>query len=95
MNDRRIPTTPEVWAVIRARHHKGLVVFGSVTDVEGGIRDGGLLATSYGFPGAEIPLISARTTWDIVRHDSGATTRENETTEYWLHYAVEDDHAHR
>lgn len=92
MNDyRRIPTTPEVWAVIRARHTE-LVPFGSYSAPDGdqfGNPDQGVMFTSYGFRCGDFPIIEAETTWDIDR--DRPNERVNQSTRYWLCVPVEED----
>lgn len=79
---KRVQTSAEVWAVIRARHPE-MVVFGSYSAPEGdpyGDSTKGQMATSYGFEGCDYPLIEAKTTWDIVEDYK----RNNVKHEYWL-----------
>ena len=80
----KVPTSPEVWAVIRARH-KELVVFGSYSAPDGdefGDPNEGRMMTEYGFQCSRCPLIGVETRWDINRDHPH--TRENERHEYWL-----------
>lgn len=58
MEWKKIPTSPEVWAAIRARHCDEMVVFSSYSS-------NGRMETSYGFKGHDYPIIEACTTWDI------------------------------
>ena len=79
------PTTAEVWAVIHASHRGHLKVFGSYSAPEGdqfGNPDQGVMETTYGFEGADFPLMKAVTTWDIDREKS--YNRPNEKHAYWL-----------
>jgi hypothetical protein len=69
---RTVETSPEVWAVIRARHPE-LVPFGTAS-FEGD------MFTSFGFKGADFPLMEARTTWEI----GPEYQRINEQHRYWL-----------
>jgi hypothetical protein len=82
---RQIPTTPEVWAVIRASHPK-MQVFSSYSDpggrAFGGSGETGRMETAYGFEGQDFPTLAARTTWEI--DPKQPYTRINETHEYWL-----------
>lgn len=83
---KRISTSAEVAAVIRARHGKELVVFSSFSDPDGTFNGGagerGRMETAWGFKGADAPILEARTTWDIdPEHDY---RRINEQHEYWL-----------
>ena len=71
----KIPTSPEVWAVIKARHHEELRVFSSFSS-EGDMR------TAYGFEGHDFPIMEARTTWEADSEKSW--NRLNEKHEYWL-----------
>lgn len=80
----RISTSAEVWAVIRARH-TNLVVFGSYSAPDGdefGDPSMARMDTSYGFPGASIPIIEASTRWEIDRDKP--YERINEHTDYWI-----------
>lgn len=91
MNYKKLATSAEVWAVIRARHYNDLGVFSSYSAPEGdyfGNPQLGVMATEYGLNGAGCPLLGARTTWDVgpVAHE-----RKNEKTEYWLCYPIEDE----
>lgn len=85
MEYKKIPTTPEVWAVIRARHHNDLVVFSSYSAPDGdyfGNHNEGRMMTEYGFQGADCPLMGVDTRWNI-DHDK-PYNRINERHEYWL-----------
>jgi hypothetical protein len=75
MNYRLIPTTPEVWRTIMATHD--LWPFGAYTD-----SDGGVVQTSYAFPGADYPLVEAHTTWDADTEQP--FRRANEKHRYYL-----------
>lgn len=81
----QIPTTPEVWAVIRASHPK-MQVFSSYSDPDGrafgGPGEKGRMETAYGFAGQDFPTLAARTTWEI--DPEQPYKRINETHEYWL-----------
>ncbi|MCP5004959.1 MAG: hypothetical protein GY941_13645 [Planctomycetes bacterium] len=82
---KKITTSPEVWAVIKARHHKDLGVFGSFSAPDGdhyGNPDEGIMKTEYGFKDADYPLMGAETRWDIDRETPHK--RINERHEYWL-----------
>lgn len=82
---KKMATSAEVWAVIRARHNKDLVVFGSYSAPEGDefIGDSsGRMDTSYGFKDGDFPLMEASTTWSIDREKPHE--RIDEITEYWL-----------
>ncbi len=90
MNYKKMVTSAEVWAVIRARH-KDLVVFGSYSAPDGdqhGDPSQGRMDTSYGFYGSDYPIIEASTTWTINRDKS--YERLDETTLYWLCLPIED-----
>lgn len=83
-----LSTTPEVWAVIYARHKDDLKVFSSFSDPHGTQFGGGgtqgRMETCYGIDGADYPLIGARTTWDIGEEGR----RINSRTEHFL-FAIE------
>ena len=81
---KRVPTSPEVWAVIRARHPE-LRVFGSYSAPNGdpgGDCDRGKMFTSYGFEQGDYPVIEAQTTWDF--DPEARYKRSNEQHEYWI-----------
>lgn len=83
-NYKRVSTSAEVWAVIRARHPE-MRVFGSYSAPDGdyfGDPSKGKMFTSYGFEHGDFPVIEAQTTWDIDREFS--YKRLNEKHEYWL-----------
>jgi hypothetical protein len=74
MDYRTIETSPEVWAVIRARHSE-LVPFGTASyECD--------MFTSYGFPGADFPIMESRTTWEP--DGQFPYKRTNEQSRYWL-----------
>lgn len=83
MEYKKVPTSAEVWAVIRAKH-QDMVVFGSYSAPCGDYGDStkGRMETSYGFDGSDFPVIEARTTWDI--DPESLYKRKNEKHEYWL-----------
>lgn len=81
---KRVPTSAEVWAVIRARHPE-MRVFGSYSAPDGdhfGDLSKGKMFTSYGFEQGDFPVIEAQTTWDIDKETP--LKRVNERHEYWL-----------
>ena len=81
---RKVPTSVEVWAVIRAKHPE-LRVFGSYSAPDGdrfGDPSKGVMITSFAFEDSDYPLIEAKTTWDI--DPEKLYTRPNERHEYWL-----------
>jgi hypothetical protein len=89
---KKIVTTAEVWAVIRARHHEQLKVFSSFSAPEGdhyGNPNEGRMMTEYGFDGADCPLIGADTRWDI--DSEKPHKRINERHEYWLCLPIDSD----
>ena len=78
-------TSPEVWAVLHARHGADLKVFASYSAPDGdmyGDHTKSRMETSYGFINADVPLMEAKTTWDF--QPSKPTERKNEKHEYWL-----------
>jgi len=86
---KKISTSPEVWAVIRAKHNENLVVFGSFSEPDGNeTSDDGIMMTSYGFKDASCPLIEARTTWTI--DQKKPYKRINQINEWWLCYPTEE-----
>lgn len=93
MNRTKIPTSAEVWAVIKARHGNELVVFATYSAPDGdhyGNPQQGVMKTEYGLPGADYPLMGACTTWDIVPAGNVYDRRQNERTEYWLCVNMKD-----
>jgi len=88
---KRVPTSAEVWAVIRARHPE-LLVFGSYSAPDGdqfGDPSKGKMFTSYGFEHGDFPVMEAQTTWDI--DPEAMRKRKNERHEYWLCLPVRED----
>lgn len=82
----RIPTSPEVYAVIRARHGSQMTVYATFSDPDGTFNGGpgerGRMETVWGIEGCDFPILEARTTWDIDPDQSHK--RINEKHEYWL-----------
>lgn len=82
----KIPTTPEVAAVIRARHGSALKCFESFSDPDGTFNGGtgtvGRMETAYGFDGATHPILWCKTTW-IINPDK-PHRRIDEEHQYWL-----------
>ena len=78
---KRIPTSAEVYAVIRARHASEMQVFGTISQPNGhplGNREDCRMDTEWGFSGGDWPILGVSTTWR-------ADDRENtERTHYWL-----------
>ena len=88
----RIPTSPEVWAVIRARHHADLHVFSSYSAPNGdqfGDPSKGVMFTAWGFADADYPIMEAETTWDI--DADKPHNRLNEKHKYWLCLPKKDE----
>jgi hypothetical protein len=86
----KVATSAEVWAVIEARHGNEMTVFESFSDPDGTFNGGdgtrGRMETAWGFKGAQVPTLYAKTTWEI---DPEATyKRINEQYEYWLCVAL-------
>lgn len=90
---KRVITSPEVWAVIKARHHADLQVFSTFSDPNGeyGGPEHCQMRTEYGLPGADFPLMGALTMWGLEQMDDGSTKRVNEHTHYWLCVNTKDD----
>jgi hypothetical protein len=87
---KKIPTSAEVWAAIKARHPE-LKVFRSYSAPEGdsfGNPDECKMMTEYGFDGCACPIIGAETTWDK-SHDK--PYRLNERCSYWVCVAIDCD----
>lgn len=88
---KRIPTSAEVYAVLRARHGKEMGVYSSFSDPDGSFNGGsvGCMETEWAIKGSDTPILSARTTWEI---DPEATyKRINEQNEYWLCYPTRSE----
>ena len=81
---KKVPTTPEVYAVIRASHPT-LKVFSTYSAPDGdsfGNPDECVMMTVFGFEDCDYPIIGAKTTWEKDLEDP--YIRENEKHEYWL-----------
>jgi hypothetical protein len=87
MSHENLPTSAEVWAVLKARHHSELQVYSSFSDPEGSMSGRARMETEYCLPGADYPLMGARTVWDI---ECGSHKRLNEQHEYWLCVPIKD-----
>ncbi len=83
---KRIATSAEVWAVIKAKHGSQLSVFSSFSDPNGDAFGGGgttgTMETSYGFKIGDYPIMEARSTWSI--SSEKPHERLDEIHEYWL-----------
>ena len=82
---KRLATSAEVWAVIRAKHSEDLGVFSTISEPEGspyGDSRHCRMMTEYGVYGADTPIIGAETTWQ--KHPVNERERVDETTKYWL-----------
>lgn len=79
-----IPTTHEVWAVIHASHKGRIHVFSSFSDPDGTFHGGdgthGRMETAYSLGGTDLPIMRARSEWDI----GPDGTKANEQHHYWL-----------
>jgi hypothetical protein len=86
----RIPTTPEVWAVIHASHKGRIQVYSSFSNPDGTFQGGpgerGVMETEYALGGTDFPILKARSEWDIGPDGK----RSNETHKYWLCVAVKE-----
>ena len=89
MDFRRVETTREVWAVIHASHPE-LKVVSSYSAPDGGEYHPtqGRMYTDHGFEDSPIPLISARTFWDIDRNDP--LNRIDQRDHFWLCVPIEE-----
>jgi hypothetical protein len=89
---KRIETSPEVWAVIHARHRSELKVFATYS-APGGDQFGdprkGKMFTSYGFEKGDFPVMEAETIWDI--NPEKEYERFNEKHKYWLCLPIKED----
>lgn len=74
----KIETTVEVWRAIKQAHQGALEVFGTNTDM-----DGGLIMTQWGFHGAEFPIMEAETRWNPAETQYSCDGDHR----YWLHTA--------
>jgi DNA gyrase subunit A len=80
---KRVPTSAEVWAVIRARHPE-MRVFGSYSAPDGdqfGDPSKGKMFTSYGFEHGDFPVMEAQTTWEIEPEAQAALMKKFKLTE--------------
>ncbi len=85
MEHKKVTTSIEVYAVIRAKHGDELQVFSSYSAPDGdyyGNPDQGRMFTEWGFKGAECPIYGSEHRWDIDRDKPH--NRNNQTSEYWL-----------
>ncbi|MCR4301929.1 MAG: hypothetical protein NUV51_09990 [Sulfuricaulis sp.] len=89
MSKTRITTSAEVYAVLRARHAGDMLAFGSYSAPEGEHHHPGIgrMHTAWGLRGADHPLISIETEWDIL-HDG---KRGRATSRYFLHIARNEE----
>ncbi len=88
---KRVSTTAEVWAVIRASH-PDLIVFSSYSAPDGdGFGDPSecKMMTEYGFPLSDLPTIGAETTWE--KDPEKEHKRINERTLYWICVGITQD----
>ena len=87
---KKIPTSAEVVAVIRAKHQE-LRVYSSFSDPDGSFCGGDLctMMTEWGFADFDIPFLGIKTTWK--KHPTEAYKRDRETHEYWLCVSIEED----
>lgn len=82
----RIPTSAEVYAVLRARHGDQMRVYASFSDPDGTFNGGpgeiGRMDTIWSIDGCDFPILEIKTTWDIdpVRPHQ----RTNVESSYWL-----------
>lgn len=91
MHYKKIKTSAEVWAVIKAAH-PDLVVFSTVSNPEGdphGSLNDCRMMTEYGFKESDFPLLGANTTWskDLME----GYERTDMETEYWLCAVISND----
>ena len=89
---RKVETSAEVWAVLKAKHGAALRVFGSYSAPEGdhmGDPTQAVMMTEYGFEDGQWPLMGARTTWELTEKPG---ERKNEQTAYWMCYRTEAQH---
>lgn len=63
---RKVATSAEVYAVIRARHQAEMVVFGTISEPDGnpwGDSDDCRMMTEWGIKGCDMPLIGINQRW--------------------------------
>lgn len=84
-----VPTSAEVWAVIRARH-PDMVVFETDSDPDDRYSTGmRRMYTSYGFKHCpDHPVIAGLTTWE--QSTVSPSERKNVKHEYWLCVGEDD-----
>lgn len=82
----RIPTSPEVYAVLRARHGDQMRVYASFSDPDGTFNGGpgevGRMDTIWSIDGCDFPILEVKTTWDI--DFERPHHRVNPKSAYWL-----------
>lgn len=80
---KRIPTSPEVFAVIWAKHGDALRVFSSYSNPTGrdGLSDQPQMLTEWGFKDEDFPIVGLRRVWDLGEKEH---ERINERAEHWL-----------
>ena len=85
---RKVYTSAEVYAVIRARHSHEMSVFGTISQPDGdpfGDPDDCCMVTEWGIKGHDTPLIGIETRW-IKSHDG---KHSDGKSTYWLCSATE------
>ena len=89
---RKVMTSAEVYAVLRARHGAEMAVFSSYSAPDGDhFGDVGTcrMETNWGLKGQDGPLLGVETTWERDPTRAMACERLNERHVYWLWQAIE------
>ena len=81
MEWRKIPTDKHVYGTIYREHHRDLIVFSTMTDLDGQFTSRPTILTEWGFKGLDYPIIGSETTYDSLDENKN---RINEQTKYWL-----------
>lgn len=88
---RKIVTSAEVYAVLRAKHGSDMAVYSSFSDPDGTSFGGdgrvGRIETEWAMRDGTVPILAAKTTWEI--DPSTPYKRINEKHEYWLCYPID------
>ena len=88
---RKVYTSAEVYAVIRARHAADMTVFGTISEPDGnpwGDSDDCRMLTEWGIKGHDVPLIGIDQRWS---KDAAQSGHRDDTYTYWLCSAINSE----